>query len=193
MNEALWALGRGTGLVALVLFSGAIVLGVAARSGRTFAGLARFGVHELHRTVALTAVGLIVVHVVSLLFDPYAQLRLIDLAVPFLGAYRPLWLGLGTVAVDLAAVVTVVSLLRHRIGPRVFRLVHWAVYALWPVAVLHAVGAGTNRGSLWMIGVVTGCVTGVAASVGWRLLPSYRERGQRRVARVLPRQKAVAR
>ena len=57
-----------------------------------------------------------------LFFDPYAQLRLVDFVVPFLGAYRPLWLGLGTLAFDLLAVVVVVtSLLRHRLGVRVFR------------------------------------------------------------------------
>ena len=57
----------------------------------------------MHRTAALTGVGLIAVHVVSLFFDPYAQLKLVDIVLPFLGSYRPFWLGLGTLAVDLLA------------------------------------------------------------------------------------------
>ena len=119
-------------------------------------------------------------HVGSLLFDPFAQLRLVDVLFPFLGSYRPFWLGLGTLALDLLAVVTVVSLLRHRVGPRVFRGVHWLTYLLWPVAWLHALGTGTDAGSVWMTGVAATCFAAVSAAVAWRLLPSYGERGRSR-------------
>lgn len=182
-DEAMWALGRGTGTVALVVFTLSLVLGVVARSGRATLGLSRFGINEVHRTAALTGVGLIVVHVTSLLLDPWAQLRLVDLVVPFLGAHRPLWLGLGTLALDLLFVVTVVSLLRDRLGPRVFRTVHWATYLLWPVALLHGLGNGTNAGSLWFTAVAVACSLAVLAAVAWRLLPSFTERGHARTPR----------
>ena len=136
LTSALWDLGRGTGVVALAMFTVSLVLGIVARSGRRVPGLGRFGTSDLHRTAALTGTGLIAVHVVSLLFDPFAQLRVVDLVLPFLAAYRPLWLGLGTLAVDLLVVVTGASLLRHRIGPRLFRAVHWGTYVLWPTAML---------------------------------------------------------
>ncbi|WP_027860474.1 ferric reductase-like transmembrane domain-containing protein [Marmoricola sp. URHB0036] len=187
MNEALWALGRGTGVVALVVFTLSIVLGILSRSGRPVAGLGRFGLNEVHRTAALTGVGLIAVHVGSLFLDPYAQLHLVDAVVPFLGSFRPLWQGLGTLAVDLLAVVTVVSLLRRWVGPRIFRAVHWLTYALWPVAMLHALGNGTDAWSLWMDTVAVLCTGAVAAAVTWRLLPSYAERGRSRIARVVTR------
>ena len=48
MNEALWALGRGTGVVALVVFTLSIVLGIISRSGRTVAGLGRWVAHLFH-------------------------------------------------------------------------------------------------------------------------------------------------
>jgi sulfoxide reductase heme-binding subunit YedZ len=187
MTEALWALGRGTGVVALVVFTLSLVLGILSRSGRPLGGLGRFGLNEVHRTAALTGVGLIAVHVVSLLFDPYAQLEMVDLVVPFAGTYRPLWLGLGTLAIDLLAVITVVSLLRHLVGPRVFRTVHWLTYALWPVALLHGLGTGTDAGSLWMDAVAVTCSAVVLAAVTWRLLPAYAERGRTRTARVVAR------
>jgi predicted ferric reductase len=180
MTEALWALGRGTGIVALVMFTITLVLGILTRSGRPIGGLGRFGVADVHRTAALTGTGLVAVHVGSLLFDPYAQLRLVDLVLPFLGSYRPLYLGLGTLALDLLAVVTVVSLLRQRVGPRVFKAVHWATYLLWPVALVHALGNGTDAASAWMTGLAAACFTAVAAAVGWRLLPSYDDRGRTR-------------
>jgi methionine sulfoxide reductase heme-binding subunit len=187
VNEALWALGRGTGVVALLMFTTTLVLGIVARSGRPVAGLGRFGLAELHRTAALTGVGLIAVHLTSLFFDPYAQLELVDIVVPFLGSYRPLYLGLGTLAVDLLLVITCVSLLRNAVGPRVFKAVHWLTYALWPVALVHGLGTGTDAGSLWMDAVAVVCCGAVTAAVAWRLLPSYAERGRVRVARVVAR------
>lgn len=105
MDEALWALGRGTGVVGLALFSLALVLGITVRSGRSAAGLPKFGVARLHRDVALLATVFVGIHIVSLLFDSYAQLQLVDLVVPFLAAYQPFWLGLGTLAVDLTLAV----------------------------------------------------------------------------------------
>ncbi|MFC4786983.1 ferric reductase-like transmembrane domain-containing protein [Nocardioides sp. MAHUQ-72] len=187
MNEAFWALGRGTGIVALVMFTIALVLGIATRSGRSVGGLGRFGVADVHRTAALTGTGLVAVHVGSLFLDPFAQLHLIDVLFPFLGGYRPLYLGLGTLAVDLLAVVTVVSLLRQRVGPRVFRAVHWLTYLLWPVALVHALGTGTDAGSVWMTGLAATCFAAVTAAVGWRLLPSYGDRGRTRTPRKVSR------
>lgn len=188
LDSALWALGRGTGIASLALLTLSLVLGTAARSGRPLGSLGRFGVADLHRTAAMTGVGLVVVHVVSLLFDSYAQLRLVDLVVPFLGAYRPLWLGLGTLAVDLLLVVTAVSLLRHRVGPRVFRAVHLATYALWPTAFLHSVGTGTDAGTLAMNAFVVLCGLAVAVALVWRVAPSYadRGRGNARIERKVP-------
>lgn len=185
MNEALWALGRGTGIVALVMFTISLVLGIVTRSGRPLPGLGRFGAADLHRTTALTGTALVVAHVVTLFFDPYAQLKVVDAVIPFLGSYKPVWLGLGTLAFDLLGVITVVSLLRHRVGPRVFKAVHWATYALWPIALVHALGNGTDASSPWMIGTAAVSVAAVASAVIWRLTPSYAGRGWRRTPRSL--------
>jgi len=187
MNGALWALGRGTGIVALVVFTLTLVLGIVTRSGRPVPGLGRFGAADVHRTAALTGVTLVAVHVGSLFLDPYAQLRFVDLFLPFLGAYRPLWQGLGTLAVELLVIVTVVSLLRHRVGPRVFRGVHWLTYAFWPVALLHALGNGTDSATPWFRGVAIACIAAVGLAVGWRTAPSYAGRGWHRISRRVAR------
>lgn len=174
MDEALWALGRGTGVVGLVLFSLAVVLGITVRAGRGAAGLPRFGIARLHRDVALLATAFIGIHMVSLLFDSYAQLNVIDLVLPFLAEYRPFWLGLGTLAVDIVLAVVVTALLRHRIGARVFRTVHAGTYVLWPISVAHAVGAGTDAGEPWFLVVVVTCCAAVVAAVSWRVTGRFR-------------------
>ena len=178
MSEALWALGRGTGVVALILMTVTVVLGILTRSGRPALGLPRFAVTLVHRNSALIGTVFIVIHVVSLLFDPYAQLNVLDFFVPFLGSYHPFWLGLGTVALDLLIAVVVTGLLRQRIGQRAFRVVHWATYALWPIALFHSIGTGTDAGNILFILVAAACTATVAGSVIWRLTTGFHQRGR---------------
>jgi methionine sulfoxide reductase heme-binding subunit len=169
MVDALWYLARGTGVTTLVLLTVVVALGIASRSGRSAFGLPRFAVAAVHRNASLLAIGLLAVHVVSLLLDPYAQLRLVDVVLPFDGAYRPLWLGLGTLAFDLIVVLITTSLLRERLGATAWRLVHWAAYLAWPAAWLHGLFTGTDNGTFWLRTVAVGCALAVLASVAWRL------------------------
>src|SRR2546430_12664391 len=115
MTDALWYLARGTGVLSLLLLTVVVALGVATRSGRPAFGLPRFAVGAVHRNAGLLAVLLLAIHVTTLLADPYAQLKLVDVVVPFAGAYRPVWLGVGTLAPDLIPALGATSLLRHRL------------------------------------------------------------------------------
>jgi sulfoxide reductase heme-binding subunit YedZ len=187
MTEALWYAGRATGLVTLTLFTITLALGIATRSGRQFAGLPRFAVSALHRNVSLLGLAFLVVHIGSLFFDPYAQLKIADVIMPFTSAYRPLWIGFGVVAFDLTIAVAITSLFRRRIGPRTWKVLHWLSYAMWPLAALHAIGSGTDAGQLWMIGWVLLCGLTVVAAVVWRLDPGFTEisqLGRRKVGRL---------
>ncbi len=179
-SEALWALGRGTGITALGFLTISLALGIATRSGRPLLILPRFAVSDVHRFAALAGTLLIALHLMLLFADPYAQLRLIDFVVPFLGAYRPLWLGLGTLACDLMAVVVITSLLRRRIGLRAFRAVHWLAYALWPLAFGHALGNGTDNGQVWFLSFAGVCALTVAGALIWRLGANYTEYARER-------------
>lgn len=174
-SEALWALGRGTGITALGFLTVSLALGIAARSGRPLFVLPRFAVADVHRFAALAGTLLVLLHMGLLFFDPYAQLRLVDFVVPFLGAYRPLWQGLGTLAFDVLLVVIVTSLLRQRIGLRVFRVVHWVTYALWPIALGHALGNGTDTDHGWFLTFAGCCALIVAVVLVWRLRAGYTE------------------
>lgn len=168
MDTALWVLGRGTGVAAVVLLTVAVLLGVVTRGGRPLPWLARFEVQLVHRDVSLAATLFVAVHVVTLLLDTEAELRLVDTVVPFVGAYRWFWLGLGTLAVDLLVALVATALLRRVIGPRVFHAVHRAAYAMWPIALAHAVGTGTDGTSWWFLAVAGVCVAVVLAAVAWR-------------------------
>jgi methionine sulfoxide reductase heme-binding subunit len=165
----LWFVSRGTGLVSLVLLTLTLLGGILVRGGVAPARGPRFLMWGLHRNVALLSLVFLGVHIVTVVADSYVPIDLVDAFVPFVSAYRPLWLGLGTVALDLLLAIVVTSLLRARIGHRAWRAVHWAAYAVWPTAVLHGFGTGSDVGHLWFLSVTLTCLAVVAAALVWRL------------------------
>jgi hypothetical protein len=110
------------------------------------------------------------VHVVSTVVDGFAPISWLDAIVPFGSAYRPIWLGLGALALDLLIALVVTSLVRSRLPHRVWRAVHWTAYACWPVALVHGLGTGSDGGTLWVLVVDAACVAAVVGAVTWRIV-----------------------
>jgi sulfoxide reductase heme-binding subunit YedZ len=168
-SQAVWYLTRGTGTVALILLTSVTVLGIVNAVRWSPASTPRFVVQRVHRNVSLLSVVFIVIHVATAVIDGFAPIRWIDAVVPFGSAYRPIWLGLGAVAFDLMISVAVTSLIRARLGYRVWRAVHWTSYALWGVAVFHGLGIGSDSTQLWMLALVVVSVGAVVAAMVWRV------------------------
>ena len=141
---AMWYLARGSGVVTLVLLTASVVLGIVTSVRWSSPRWPRFVIEFLHRNVGLLVVVFLCIHVATVVIDGFAPIGWKDAVVPFVSAYRPLWLGLGAIAFDLVVALVVTSLLRHRIGQRTWRVLHWFAYVCWPVAVLHGLGAGTD-------------------------------------------------
>lgn len=174
----LWYATRGTGVVALLLLTAAVVLGIAGTARFEAPRWPRIMTAGLHRHLSLLAVAFVAVHVMTTVLDPFAPIGWAAAVVPFMSSYRPLWLGLGAVAFDLLLAVLVSSLLRAQLGYRSWRAVHWLSYACWPVALWHGLGTGTDSRQALMLALDAGCAIAVACVVGWRisLLPSGRGR-----------------
>ena len=186
IDKALWYLGRSSGVVSLVLLTLVVALGIATRSGRLLPGLPRFAVSAVHRFASLLAVVFLTLHVVTLTLDPQSQLRWLDAVLPFGSHPKPLWIGLGAASLDLMVALVLTSLLRQRIGHRVWRAIHWAAYALWPFAVLHTIGTGTDMHRPWMLGLLALCALTVAGLIGWRLSTRFLDETDRTIGTKLP-------
>jgi sulfoxide reductase heme-binding subunit YedZ len=168
-NTMLWYTARAAGLVSLVFLSAVVVLGILARlrvEGRSWP---RFLTAAVHRDLAVMTLFFLALHIVTAVVDPYAHLGLEAAVVPFGSYYRTVWLGLGTISVELVVAVILTSLLRRYIGARVWRAVHWLAYAAWPVAVVHGLGTGTDAFSIWALVITACCVLAVVAALVWRL------------------------
>jgi len=161
----LWYLTRGSGAVALVLLTAAVVLGVLSTTRVRTDRWPRFAVGGAHRNLTLLSIVFVVLHVVTTVADGYAPIGLKDAIVPFASPYRPFWLGLGAVAFDLLLALVATSYLRHRIGFRAWRGIHWLAYASWPVALLHSFGTGSDARTWWLAVLAFGSLVVVALAV----------------------------
>ncbi len=176
----MWAIGRVSGFVSMFLLTGTLLLGILARSGRPLLVIPRFSLTLLHRNISLLATVFLILHVFTLLLDSYAQLNVVDLIVPFLGSYEPFWQGLGTVAFDLVLALIITGLLRQRMSQQAFRAVHWLNYAMWPIALAHSIGNGTDGADPWFITSAALCVAMVLGAVTWRLSARFLENAKSR-------------
>jgi sulfoxide reductase heme-binding subunit YedZ len=171
----LWYITRATGVVALVLLTVTVTLGLANAARLHSTRIPRFAINGVHRNASLLAVCFVAAHVVTVLADGYVSIPVASVLVPFTSGYKPFWVGLGTVSLDLLAAVMATSILRKRIGHRAWRATHWLAYGSWPVAVIHSVGTGTDAGSRWMLVITTACVASTLAAFWIRIRSRSRQ------------------
>lgn len=178
-SQTLWYLTRGSGIVTFILLSACVVLGLLT-ARRTESPLwPRFAVAELHQRVALTAVVFLALHVATAVSDPFAPIGWLSALAPFTSTYRPIWLGLGALSVDLLLAILVTSLLRRHLSERLWRVVHWLAYLSWPVAIFHTLGTGSDVRDGWFLAVIAICVLAVLVAFGLRLTERVARSGPR--------------
>lgn len=173
-GPGLWYATRAAGLVTLLLLTVSVLLGILT-SGRFASGAwPRFLTLGLHRNVSLLAAVFLALHVATTVLDTFVSIPLTSAFIPFVSPYRPFWLGLGAVALDLLIALVATSLIRNRLGLRAWRGVHWAAYVCWPVALAHGLGTGTDRRTIWVLTLTAACVAAVAAAAAWRVVTAAR-------------------
>jgi methionine sulfoxide reductase heme-binding subunit len=154
LGQLPWLISRSAGILALVLATVAVTLGLtmSARLLRR-PGVARTLV-RLHEHVALVAMAAIAVHGLALLGDRWLHPGVGGLTVPFAMSYRPLFTGLGIIGGYLAALLGLSFYVRKRIGVRLWRRLHRATVLVWVLGVVHTLGAGSDASTVWLRALV---------------------------------------
>jgi methionine sulfoxide reductase heme-binding subunit len=168
-STALWYATRASGIVALVLLTSTMVLGLTTTARIRTRNWPGFAHQEFHRRLAMIAMVFLAIHVVTSILDTYVHIGWASVLVPFTSSYSRFWVGMGTVAVDLMLAVFVSSLLRAHLKPGTWRGLHWLAYGCWPVALAHSFGVGTDGGEPWVIALGALCVLAVGVGLLVRL------------------------
>jgi predicted ferric reductase len=193
----LWMTARGAGLAALVLLTVSTALG-ALGTRRTQNPANRVVLQYVHRTAGALGIGVLIVHIVTIIADSYANVGVTGAVIPFTAGYRATWVGLGTIAMYCLLLVAGFGFARGRlaaspVGARIWRVTHALAYGAWGLAMVHGYFSGTDSSVGWVIGLYLICLAAVAGCV-WARLAGVAARPEPK--RDLPRvtiPKAVAR
>jgi sulfoxide reductase heme-binding subunit YedZ len=181
-HHLFWITSRAAGSVALLLSSASVVLGLMMSSTRRSPN--RRDLRTLHEAISLTALAMVGLHGVALLGDSYLNPGVGGIAVPFVGAYRPLWTGIGILAGYGLAALSLSYYLRDRIGASRWKLLHRLTALFWMAAIVHTLGAGSDAEQAWFLILVGAFALPAAALLLLRWLgrassPGEGSRGER--------------
>ncbi|MCB9562603.1 MAG: ferric reductase-like transmembrane domain-containing protein [Kofleriaceae bacterium] len=173
-----WVATRAAGVIAYLALTADVVFGLLVSSGAGDGWVARARSVELHRWLSSVTLALVAVHVVTLLADGFARLDVLDAVVPFASGYRPLAIGLGVLAAEVAVLVHLSFGWRKRLGARAWRRLHLATFGVFAAATAHGVRGGSDADVGWMRTIYLASIVVVALLLGARL---WRSRARRHV------------
>ena len=179
-DPTIWILARSSGLVAYGLLTASVLVGIVLKA-RPFDRIRPPRVTDLHRFLAFLGLGAVAIHGTALVLDTTVRISPAALFVPGLVPYRPLATSLGVLAAELMLVVYVSFPLRRRIGTRTWRRLHWATYAVFVLATVHGLAAGSSTREAWALLLYGSAAGAVLGATGWRVLVPPTKGGRRHV------------
>ncbi len=138
-----WLIARAAGLVAFAFLTASVWLGLAMSTKLlpTRRTKLLFGWHQ---TLMWTALSMLVLHGVALLLDPVMRFGPQAVLVPGLAPWRPVAVSAGVVAGWLSLTLALSFHVRRRIGQKRWRLLHYASFIAFALAVGHSINVGTD-------------------------------------------------
>jgi len=161
----LWILARSTGLIATVLLSAVMVLGILSSGDFRSRPWSRYLTNGMHRRVAYLACAMLGIHIAAIVADSYVSVDLLNVVVPFSSSYERFAVGLAAISIDLMLVLVITSLGRRFISFNIWQTVHVVAYAVWPLAILHGILAGTDDLLAWSISLISTLAVATVALV----------------------------
>ena len=165
-----WYVARASGLVAFVLITLSVCIGLLMSGRARSTRWPRFALEDVHGFAGMLAGSFIVIHGAALFVDSYLPFSLSQLIVPGTAPYRPLATALGIVAAELLLALAVTNRYRRQIPHRVWRRAHYLNFAVWTMALVHGLTAGTDTRTLWAGILYTVSASAVAGLTVWRVL-----------------------
>jgi methionine sulfoxide reductase heme-binding subunit len=165
-----WYTARASGIVAFGLLTLAVIAGLTLSGRASLRYWPRFAVEDVHRFLGLLTGTFVALHVGTLLVDAYMPFSLSQVLIPGSSSYRPLATALGVVAMELMLALALTNHYRKRLSYRFWRRAHYLNFAVWGLALIHGIAAGTDRGAAWASLSYIGAAAAVGGMVAWRAL-----------------------
>jgi DMSO/TMAO reductase YedYZ heme-binding membrane subunit len=164
-----WYAARAGGMLAYLLVTASVVVGLLMSGRAQLRQWPRFALEDVHRFLGILAGTFIVIHGGALLLDRVVPFSLSQLLVPGTDSYRPLAVACGIVAAELLAALAVTNHYRKRVPYGWWRRVHTLNFAVWILAFVHGLTAGTDANTTWALVLYAGSAWLVLALLIHRL------------------------
>lgn len=171
-----WEIARVGGMLAYVLVTASVALGLLLSLKATSETWPRFITNELHRFVTLVALVFTGLHTVAVLLDPFTGFSPAEVLVPLVSHYRPLWIAMGIVSAYLLVAVWASEYVRKRIGYAWWRRFHYLAFAVFLLGTLHGLGTGSDSGQPWALALYAICGGLVTLLLAARLVLAFPSR-----------------
>jgi DMSO/TMAO reductase YedYZ heme-binding membrane subunit len=177
-----WYATRITALLSYLALSASTVYGLLLSTRLLDRVTHRPVSFTLHQDLAGIGVALGLVHAAVLLIDRSVPYTPVEVVVPFAGPYRPLWVGMGQLAMGLALLVMLSFYVRKRIGTRAWRTIHHLSFAAFAGATVHGLMAGSDTGADWIYAMYLTLTVVVVFLTTYRIVLAIGARGGERTA-----------
>jgi len=152
--KAFWYLSRGTAIMGYLLMWFSMVWGLLITSKLSKIWPGPQAANDFHKFISLLGMGLGGMHAFLLLGDRYMNLSLTQILIPFsIGIYRPVWVGIGQVALYLTGIVIASFYLRKAFGYKTWRAIHFLTFLMFLLILIHGIASGTDTSTQWMTGI----------------------------------------
>ena len=142
--QSWWYVTRAAGLTSYFLMWLSMVWGMAVSTKFFHPVVEGTYSYDFHEFLSLLGIGFVILHVVVLMLDKYLAFNLLQILIPFVDTYRPLWVGIGIIGFYLFLLVTVTFYLKRYIGSQAFRSIHMLSLVGYVGATFHGLFAGTD-------------------------------------------------
>jgi sulfoxide reductase heme-binding subunit YedZ len=146
-----WITSRAAGGAAMLLASASVAVGLMMSAKRK--GSNKRDLRAIHEALSLTTLAMVALHGLSLLGDAFLNPGIVGIAIPFAGAYRPIWTGIGIIAGYGLTILGLTYYVRDRVGAARWRRLHRLTAVFWLLAIGHTIGAGTDSAQIWFLAI----------------------------------------
>ena len=151
-----WYVARAGGMLAFLLLTATVAVGLAMSGKAHGKRWPRFAVEDVHRFLGILTGAFVVVHGGALLLDRVVPISLPQLLVPGTDSYRPVAVAIGVVEAELLAAQAVTNHYRKRMPHKLWRRLHMLSFAVWGLALVHGLTAGTDASTTWALVLYAG-------------------------------------
>jgi len=165
-----WVASRITAMLAYGALAASTIYGLGMTT-RLLDRISRRLVNDtLHESLSFWGLLLGASHALLLLLDTYIGFSWDSILIPFVAPWRPLAVGLGSIALYLLILLVVTSKARRFIGLRLWRVIHLLAFVAFGLITAHGFLAGTESTLPWAKVIYVTAAALVAFFTGVRII-----------------------